>query len=111
MVVFASRITRYYQREEGTPVGVGDKTTDTTQFLLGNEVIALAAIEAGVQYAAGYPGTPSSEIIQTLVKHAKAQDMYVEWSTNEKVATEGAAAAAVAGLRSVVSMGDGFQEG
>jgi len=46
-----------------------------------------------------------------LVKHAKAQDMYVEWSTNEKVATEGAAAAAVAGLRSVVSMGDGFQEG
>jgi len=83
MVVFASRITRYYQREEGTPVGVGDKTTDTTQFLLGNEVIALAAIEAGVQYAAGYPGTPSSEIIQTLVKHAKAQDMYVEWSTNE----------------------------
>jgi indolepyruvate ferredoxin oxidoreductase alpha subunit len=67
-------------------VGAGDKTTGTPRFLLGNEVIALAAIEAGVQYAAGYPGTPSSEIIQALVKHAKAQDMYVEWSNNEKVA-------------------------
>ena len=56
-------------------MGAGDKTTDTAQFLLGNEVIVLAAIEAGVQYAAGYPGTPPSEIIQRLVKHAKAQDM------------------------------------
>ena len=74
------------------------------RLILGNEAIAEAAIEAGVNYAAGYPGTPSSEIIQTLANQAEKFNLRVEWSTNEKVAAEGAAAAAVAGLRSLVSM-------
>lgn len=74
------------------------------QFMLGNEAIAWAALESGVNYAAGYPGTPSSEIVQELAKHADKLNLYVEWSINEKVAAEGAAAAAVAGLYSLAAM-------
>jgi indolepyruvate ferredoxin oxidoreductase, alpha subunit len=74
------------------------------RFLLGNEAIARGALEAGVNFAAGYPGTPSSEIIETLAKSAKELNLHVEWSTNEKVASEGAAAAAIAGLRSLAAM-------
>lgn len=76
----------------------------TKHLLMGNEAIARGALEAGVQFAAGYPGTPSSEIIQSLSQAAKALNLHVEWSTNEKVATEGAAAAAFAGLRSIAAM-------
>ncbi|MBW1988334.1 MAG: indolepyruvate ferredoxin oxidoreductase [Deltaproteobacteria bacterium] len=71
---------------------------------MGNEAIARGALEAGVSVAAGYPGTPSSEIIETLAKAAKDADIYVEWSTNEKVAMEVAAAASFAGLRSLCIM-------
>lgn len=73
-------------------------------FLLGNEAIAKGALEAGVQVAAGYPGTPSSEIIRALSQEAKTHHLHVEWSTNEKVATEVAGAAAFAGLRSLAAM-------
>ena len=72
--------------------------------LMGNEAIARGALEAGVNVAAGYPGTPSSEIIETLAKTAEARNLYVEWSTNEKVALEVAAAASFAGLRSLAVM-------
>jgi indolepyruvate ferredoxin oxidoreductase, alpha subunit len=84
---------------------VGRKAnSDSPKFLLGNEALARGALEAGISFAAGYPGTPSSEIIETLAKSAKELNLYVEWSTNEKVAAEGAAAAAISGLRSLVSM-------
>jgi indolepyruvate ferredoxin oxidoreductase alpha subunit len=73
-------------------------------FVLGNEAIARGAIEAGVQVAAAYPGTPSSEITETLAGVAKELDMYVEWSTNEKVAFEVALAASICGVRAVASM-------
>lgn len=78
--------------------------SNTNQFVMGNEALARGILESGVQYAAGYPGTPSSEIIQSLLKAAKNLNIHVEWSTNEKVATEGAAAAAFSGLRSVATM-------
>jgi indolepyruvate ferredoxin oxidoreductase alpha subunit len=73
-------------------------------FMLGNESISEGAIAAGVVFATGYPGTPSSEIIDSLAKRATDAGLYVEWSVNEKVAAEGAAAAAFAGLRSIVAM-------
>jgi len=73
-------------------------------FVLGNEAIARGAIEAGVQVAAAYPGTPSSEILETLAGVAKELDMYVEWSTNEKVAFEVALAASICGVRAMASM-------
>ena len=57
-------------------------------FMLGNEAIARGAIEAGVQVAAAYPGTPSTEIMETLARVARELGMYVEWSVNEKVAFE-----------------------
>ncbi len=69
--------------------------------MMGNEAIARGALEAGVSVAAGYPGTPSSEIIENLAKVAKEKNLYVEWSSNEKVAMEVAAAASFAELRSI----------
>ena len=72
--------------------------------LMGNESIARGTLEAGVRVAAGYPGTPSSEIIETLTRFSEAGKLYVEWSTNEKVAMEVAAAASFAGLRSLCVM-------
>ena len=76
----------------------------TEVLLMGNEAIARGALEAGVRVAAGYPGTPSSEIIETLSRFAEPGRLYVEWSTNEKVAMEVAAAASFAGLRSLCVM-------
>ena len=70
----------------------------------GNEAIARGCIEAGVKVSGCYPGTPSSEITDTLYDIADKTDMYVEYSTNEKVAVELAAGAAVTGVRSIASM-------
>ena len=72
--------------------------------LLGNEAIARGALEAGVSFATCYPGTPSSEIPDNLFNISKETDLYFEYSTNEKVALEVAAGAAVSGLRTVVTM-------
>ncbi|MBS7605801.1 MAG: indolepyruvate ferredoxin oxidoreductase subunit alpha [Candidatus Bathyarchaeia archaeon] len=72
--------------------------------MLGNEAIARGALEAGVRVAAGYPGTPSSEIIEVLAEWAKEHGIYVEWSTNEKVAVEVALAASFCNLRSLAAM-------
>lgn len=71
---------------------------------MGNEAIARGAVEAGVKVVAAYPGTPSSEIPNTISKIAKKYGIYFEWSTNEKVAYEVAFAGAVTGLRSMVTM-------
>ena len=71
---------------------------------MGNEAIARGALEAGVSVASGYPGTPSSGVIENLATVAKERNLYVEWSTNEKVALEVAAAASFAGLRSLCVM-------
>lgn len=70
--------------------------------LSGNEAIARGAYEAGVGAAFGYPGTPSTEILENLVHYKK--DVYCEWSPNEKVAFEAAAAAACAGARVITTM-------
>ena len=67
--------------------------------LLGNEAIARGAIEAGVAFATTYPGTPSSEISVNLFQMSQESDLYFEYSPNEKVALEVAAAAANSGLR------------
>jgi indolepyruvate ferredoxin oxidoreductase alpha subunit len=80
------------------------KPQEAAQFVMGNQAIARGALEAGIQFAAGYPGTPSSEIIESLSEAARSMNIHAEWSTNEKVATEGAAAAAFAGLRSLAAM-------
>ncbi|MEA3253932.1 MAG: thiamine pyrophosphate-dependent enzyme [Chloroflexota bacterium] len=72
--------------------------------LQGNVAIARGALEGGAQVCAGYPGTPSSEIIGTLAGVAKELGIHVEWSINEKVAAEVAAAAAFTGLRSLAAM-------
>ncbi|MCK5212343.1 MAG: indolepyruvate ferredoxin oxidoreductase [Dehalococcoidia bacterium] len=81
------------------------KLASGSEYLLqGNEAIARGALEAGVQYCAAYPGTPSTEILTNLAAMAKEAGLHAEWSTNEKVATEAALAAAYTGLRTISSM-------
>ena len=72
--------------------------------VMGNDAFARGALEAGVKIVAGYPGTPSSEIIEQLSGIAKEANLYVEWSVNEKVALEVAAAGSFAELRSMAVM-------
>jgi indolepyruvate ferredoxin oxidoreductase alpha subunit len=74
-----------------------------TELLFGNEAIARGALEAGVRVAASYPGTPSSEILESLARVAEEAGLYAEWSVNEKVAAEVAVAGSFAGLRAIVS--------
>jgi indolepyruvate ferredoxin oxidoreductase alpha subunit len=73
-------------------------------FLLGNVAIVRGALEAGVQFVSGYPGTPASEIGDTFARIASEADILFEYSVNEKVAIEIAFAASLAGARSLASM-------
>ena len=70
---------------------------------MGNEAIAWGAVQAGVNLVCGYPGTPSSEILETVAK-INDGSIYVEWSVNEKAAMEVAAGASYAGARTMVTM-------
>lgn len=67
----------------------------------GNEAVARSAWEAGISFATGYPGTPSTEILETLVGYP---DVHCEWAPNEKVALDTAAGASLGGVRSLVTM-------
>lgn len=79
--------------------------------LLGNEAIVRGSLEAGIDVATTYPGTPSSEIADTFshiakyfTKKGEKPPFYFEYSTNEKVALEVAAAASFSGLRALTCM-------
>jgi indolepyruvate ferredoxin oxidoreductase, alpha subunit len=74
------------------------------QMIMGNQAIALGALKAGVNLVSGYPGTPSSEIIEYIAKYNNEKKTYVEWSVNEKVAIEVAAGASFSGSRTLVTM-------
>lgn len=69
--------------------------------LSGNKAIARGAYEHGVKVATGYPGTPSSEILENVAQH---KEIYSEWSVNEKVAMDVAIGAAYTGRRAMVTM-------
>lgn len=71
------------------------------KIMSGNEAIARGAYEAGCTVAAAYPGTPSTEILENIAKY---KEIYSEWSTNEKVATEVACGASIAGARAITTM-------
>ena len=77
-----------------------DKVSEK-KILLGNEAIARGAYEAGVKVSAAYPGTPSTEVSEALVQY---DEIYAEWAPNEKVATEVAIGASIAGVRSMCVM-------
>jgi indolepyruvate ferredoxin oxidoreductase alpha subunit len=76
------------------------------KMIIGNQAVAYGALAAGVEVAAGYPGTPSSEALTELLLFTEKNEPapYVEWSTNEKVAFEVAAGAAWAGKRALATM-------
>ncbi|MBR3300361.1 MAG: indolepyruvate ferredoxin oxidoreductase subunit alpha, partial [Clostridia bacterium] len=71
------------------------------KLLLGNAAVARGAYEAGVRVVASYPGTPSTEITESIVQYP---EIYAEWSPNEKVAAEVAIGASIAGARSMSCM-------
>ena len=71
------------------------------KIMLGNEAIARGAYEAGVKVSSAYPGTPSTEISENIVKYP---EIYAEWSPNEKVAMEVAIGASMSGARALCSM-------
>jgi len=74
------------------------------KILLGNDAIIKAALASGVSFVSGYPGCPSAEIGDDFAKIAAKNGVYVEWSTNEKVALEAAIGASFSGIRSLVNM-------
>lgn len=74
------------------------------ELLMGNEAIGLGAIHAGVSLVSGYPGTPSTEILETVARHNDDGRIHIEWSVNEKAALEVAAGGAYAGARTLVTM-------
>ena len=76
----------------------------TIKMITGNEAVAYAALAAGAKVICGYPGTPSSEVISSLLKMGDLEGTHVEWSVNEKVAIEIAATNAWAGKRSLCTM-------
>lgn len=80
---------------------MGNKVAEV-KIMLGNEAIARGAYEAGVKVSAAYPGTPSTEISESIVKYKDV--IYAEWSPNEKVAAEVAIGASVSGVRAMCSM-------
>ena len=73
------------------------------EFLMGNEAMAAGALAAGVNVVAGYPGTPSTEVLEAVARR-RPEGVYVEWSVNEKAALEVTAGAAYAGARALVTM-------
>ena len=73
------------------------------EFLMGNEAMAAGALAAGVNVVAGYPGTPSTEVLEAVARR-RPEGVYVEWSVNEKAALEVAAGAAYTGARALVTM-------
>lgn len=78
----------------------GENTVEK-KIMLGNEAIARGAYEAGVKVSAAYPGTPSTEVSENIVKY---EEVYAEWAPNEKVAMEVAVGASTAGVRSMCAM-------
>lgn len=73
------------------------------EYVMGNGAIALGALSAGVNLVTGYPGTPSSEILENIQKYSDGS-VHMEWSVNEKSAMEVAASAAYSGARTLVTM-------
>jgi indolepyruvate ferredoxin oxidoreductase alpha subunit len=85
---------------------MGDRNNSEVRFLMGNEAIGRGMIEAGCSTATAYPGTPSSEVLESVVRWKKELDhpIYTEWSVNEKVAFEVAYGASLAGGRAMCAM-------
>ena len=69
--------------------------------MLGNEAFARGAYEAGCKVSSAYPGTPSTEISESIIKY---DEIYSEWAPNEKVALEVAIGASISGVRALASM-------
>ena len=103
-VLYTQKNTADQLREENAMHKLLTDNPGQKMLLLGNEAIARGAVEAGVAVGTTYPGTPSSEISLMLFQMSDESDLYFEYSTNEKVALEVAAATANAGVRTMCMM-------
>jgi len=81
-----------------------DQTTSSSEVISADEAVAFAALDAGIAYSSAYPGTPTTDIQETILKHADLNQVKALWSINEKVAYESALAVAIGGQRALVSM-------
>jgi indolepyruvate ferredoxin oxidoreductase alpha subunit len=81
-----------------------DHGADRVHLLMGNEAAARGVIEAGVKFAIGYPGTPSTEVIENLIQCSKEHGIQAEWAVNEKVAFDVATGISLGGERCIVTM-------
>ena len=77
---------------------------DRFHLLMGNEAVARGVVEAGVEFAVGYPGTPSTEVIETLIQGSAETGVKAEWAVNEKVAFDIATGISLGGVRCLVTM-------
>ena len=77
---------------------------DRFHLLMGNEAAARGVVEAGVEFAVGYPGTPSTEVIETLIQGSAETGVKAEWAVNEKVAFDIATGISLGGVRCLVTM-------
>ena len=92
-----------FQARVGAPETSTLRTEPEVRSLMGNEAIARGAWEAGVRVGAAYPGTPSTEIMESLGTFP-AQDVDAQWATNEKVSLDVAIGASLAGVRAMCAM-------
>jgi indolepyruvate ferredoxin oxidoreductase, alpha subunit len=79
-------------------------TYSKPRLLSGDEAVATAALDSGIRFAASYPGTPASDVLETLIRHANPDRTRCVWSVNEKVAYESSLAVAISGQRSLVAL-------
>lgn len=79
---------------------IGDLENGKEAAVSGNRAIARGLMESSVKVITGYPGAPCAEIVENLLPFSQEYDFHIEWSVNEKVALEVAAAAAISGVRS-----------
>lgn len=105
-LVTTDRYTAYVQKSSGNFYGNPEGNESMTRMLLlGDEACAKGAIDAGLSVAYGYPGTPSTEIMEYLIDHAAhCGGIVAKWCSNEKTAYEGAMGVSYAGRRSLVTM-------
>ena len=85
-------------------MSVSEPSARQVMYLSGDQAVARGALEAGISVATGYPGNPSTRALEFILRHRRENNVYAEWSTNEKVAVEVAAGVAWAGKRALVTM-------
>lgn len=87
-----------------SPPKSGRNTLRARKLVSGDEAVAWAALDSGIRFAASYPGTPASDVLENLIERCDHELVRCVWSVNEKVAYESALAVAMCGQRALVAL-------